>query len=279
MADITTLLDARYGSNTSTSGDSISEAANLTIKTLLEHKSARHFLPSPLVPVTLEILVAAAQSAATSSNLQTWSVVAVSDPERKDALATLSGDQDFIRQAPLFLIFCADLNRLTRVSQQHQQPAEGLEYIEMFLMASLDAALAAQNAAVAAESLGLGICYVGAVRNRAAELASLLHLPSRVVALFGMAVGKPDLTAGEEVKPRLPLDEVLHREVWDDNAGAQAEHVQAYDQTLDKFNNSQGREGVALWSQRSAQRVSTLERLSGRHVLRDVLRGRDFNLK
>lgn len=109
-------------------------------------------LPDPLPPGTLEILVAAAQSASSSSNLQTWSVVAVEDAQRKEKLSPLAGNQEHIRQSPVLLVWLADLARLTHVAESRGLPHEGLDYLEMFLTAAIDASLAAQNATVAAES-------------------------------------------------------------------------------------------------------------------------------
>ncbi|KAI1494134.1 oxidoreductase [Biscogniauxia mediterranea] len=291
MADIPTLVKARYGVvNGSGSGNnnvpphplgSPNPNPNPTLELLLQHKSVRHFSPhTPLPAGTLELLVAAAQSAATSSNLQTWSVVAVSDPQRKDEAARLCGDQDFVRAAPLLLVFCADLARLTAASRQHRTPAAGLAFTEMLLMAAVDASLAAQNAVVAAEALALGTCYVGAARNRPREIAELLRLPPRVVALFGLAVGVPDPDPAQKqavVKPRLPRDEVLHRETWDD--GAQARNLAAYDAVLDSFNARQGRADAPTWTYRSAHRVATVESLHGRDILRDVLQERGFDMR
>ncbi|GAP82778.1 putative nitroreductase [Rosellinia necatrix] len=295
-ANIPSLLQARYGAPLA---DSVTTSAAVavgsgsgggeqTIRTLLEHRSVRHFLPSGLPAGTLETIVAAAQSAATSSNLQTWSVVALEDAARKGRAAALCGDQAFIRAAPLFLVFCADLDRLTRVSARHGLRGEGLEFTEMFLMASLDAGLAGQNATVAAEALGLGACYVGAARNSPRELADLLGLPPRVVAVFGIAIGRPDPAAtatAAAVKPRLPQKEVLHRETWraagsgGDLETSAAENLAEYDVTLASFNAGERREGVPAWTQRSARRIETIESLHGRHVLKDVLLEREFNLR
>ncbi|KAI0202430.1 oxygen-insensitive NADPH nitroreductase family protein [Astrocystis sublimbata] len=282
-AGIPSLVQARYGA---AEHFSIAGEGNNTIETLLLHRSIRHFLPEELAPGTLETIIAAAQSAATSSNLQTWSVLALSDASHKAEAATLCGDQDFIRQAPLFLIFCADLDRLTHVSAQHGLRGEGLEFTEMFVMASLDAALAGQNATIAAEALGLGACYVGAARNRPQELAALLKLPPRVIAVFGLAVGKPDPSkaGSSSVKPRLPQREVLHKETWRVDGDTSPEEPQTqnlaeYDVTLASFNAGERREGIPAWTQRSAKRIETVESLHGRHVLKDVLRQKGFELR
>ncbi|KAI1400366.1 nitroreductase [Hypoxylon fuscum] len=281
MADLSSLLEARYGITTGTAdldtSTTLPPNAAATLETLLQHKSVRHFLPTPLPPSTLPLLIAAAQSAATSSNLQTWSVVSLTDPARKAAAAALCGAQDFIRAAPLLLVFCADLSRLTAASAAHGTPGAGLRFAEMYTMAALDAALAGQNAAVAAEALGLGACYVGAARNRPRELAGLLALPPRVVALFGLAVGAPDPARPAEVKPRLPPREVLHEETWDD--GAQTENFAAYDETLAGFNARQGRGDAPTWTYRSAHRIATVESLHGRDILRQVLEERGFDMR
>ncbi|OTB04593.1 hypothetical protein M426DRAFT_320706 [Hypoxylon sp. CI-4A] len=282
MANLAPLLEARYGGSAAPSV-ATPIATNATLGTLLQHKSVRNFLPDPLPPSTLELLAAAAQSAATSSNLQTWSAVAITTPDVKSQAAALCGDQAFIRAAPLFLVFCADLARLTTAGARHGTPGVGLEFLEMYTMAAIDASLAAQNACVAAESLGLGACYVGAARNRPRELAALLGLPPRVVALFGLAVGWPDAGAPPAtVKPRLSQDEVVHRETW----GAQpqikekeAANLAAYDETLADFNAKQGRADAPTWTHRSAHRIATVESLHGRDILRDVLNERGFELR
>ena len=89
---------------------------NQVLETILSHRSVRGFLPRRLPDNTLELLIAAAQSASTSSNLQFWSVVAVQEPERRSRLAELAGQQQFIRDAPLLLVWLADLSRLDRIA-------------------------------------------------------------------------------------------------------------------------------------------------------------------
>lgn len=234
------LLHSRYGMDAPpVPTDSFAE--NAILKTLLAHKSVRRYRPDPLPPGTLEMLGAAAQSAASSSNLQVWSVIALQDPAHKAEAATLCGDQDFIRQAPLFLVFCADLARLTAASVHEGLPGAGLDYLEMFLTAVIDSALAAQNAAAAAESLGLGICYVGAARNHPRELAALLKLPPRVIALFGMTVGFPAPDDTSSIKPRLPQPGIIHNETYD--AEARDNSVAAYDETMHVFYEAQQMDG------------------------------------
>lgn len=178
------------------------------IRLMARHRSIRDYLPDPLPKGTVEALVTAAQSASTSSNLQAYSIIAVQDPEKRKLLAEWSGNP-FAAKAPLILVFCPDLYRLEKVCQR-----QGYEFadrsMEMFIVAVVDAALASQNAALAAESLGLGICYLGGIRNETAKVAELLQLPPRTFALFGMAVGYP--ASPSRVRHRLPMEVVLHHD-------------------------------------------------------------------
>jgi nitroreductase len=274
--DLAGLLRARYGPDAPALPPGAFDD-NPVLQTLLAHRSVRCYRPDPLPPGTLEILGAAAQSAASSSNLQVWSAVALEDSANKAEAAHLCGDQDFIRQAPLFLVFCADLARLTAASEREGLPGLGLAYFEMFLTAVVDAALAAQNTAAAAEGMGLGICYVGAARNRPRELAALLHLPPRVIALFGLAVGFPAEGDTSAVKPRLPQPGLLHRETYD--AARRDEAVAAYDETMRGFYEAQQMNVGGTWANHSAKRVAGPEALSGREIWREVLRERGFELK
>ncbi|KAI0384614.1 nitroreductase [Hypomontagnella monticulosa] len=290
MVDLSSLFEARYGTTSSggvgAAPPAVPSAANSTVETLLQHRSVRNFLPEPLTPGTLELLTAVAQSAATSSNLQTWSAVAVTTPFLRSQAATLCGDQAFIHAAPLFLVFCADLARLTATCAQHDTPGTGLKFLEMYTMATIDASLAAQNVCVAAESLGLGTCYVGAARNRPRELASLLSLPPRVIALFGLSVGRPDPVAWPAtVKPRLAQGEVVHRDTWGQVSGDRAQrqeqvaNLAAYDEVLAGFNAKQGRGEAPVWTYRSAHRIATVESLHGRDIFREILEERGFELR
>jgi nitroreductase len=267
------LLSARYGAvDPPPPGPS-----NDVIRTLLNHRSVRSFLPDRrLPPGTLETLIAAASSASTSSNLQTWSVVAVEEPERKARLSVLAANQGFIRDAPLLLVWLADLSRLDRVGQAHGKEMEGIQYLEAFVLGLVDAALAAQNAVTAAESLGLGCVYIGAMRNKPAEVAAELRLPPNVMAVFGLSVGYPDPAVRTEIKPRLPLGLVLHRETY--GAPAEAEDVARYDTALAEFSRRNGM-GDTAWTPRVLTRIGTTKGLTGRDKMREVLTAMGFGLR
>src|SRR5207244_2845184 len=167
--------------------------------------SVRAYRSDPVPDDTLAALIAAAQSAPTSGNLQLWSVVAVRDDERRTRLAKLAEEQDFIAQAPLFLVWLADLARARLITTElGAATAEGADFVEAAVLAFVDVSLAAQNASLAAESLGLGTVFVGAIRNRPLDVAAELGLPPNVFPVFGLTVGVPNRFDETAVKPRLP---------------------------------------------------------------------------
>jgi nitroreductase len=251
-------------------------AWNETLDTLVRHRSVRAFLPDVPPPGTVETLVAGAQSAASSSNLQPWSVVAVEDAGRKARLAELAGGQKHIVEAPLFLVWLVDLHRLERLGVARDVPTDGLSFLETLLLGTVDTAIAAQNAVVALESLGLGAVYIGGIRNNPAEVARELGLPHHVFALVGLAVGYPDPKRPAAVKPRLPQEAVLFREQY--TPADTSDAVDAYDRRLRTFQREQ-RMVERDWSEQAAQRVRGAEALSGRHVLKDLLRQLGFGLR
>lgn len=251
-----------------------------TIEQINRHWSVRTYKPDPVPDEMVEEIVSAGQRAATSSNLQTYSVVAVTDPARKEKLAELCGSQQHIYQAPVFLAWCADCNRLDRVCEMrgYEQMAG---YVESFLVAAVDAALAMQNAALAAESLGLGICYIGAIRNHPEEVIALLDLPHLVFPISGMTLGWP--AAEPFLRPRLPREAVLHWERYD--TAGEEEALRAYDRAMIETGIYHGRQVPVPgqeetmeaygWLEHSARRVSRPVRTG----LAEVLRRQGFELK
>jgi hypothetical protein len=147
----------------------------------------------------------------------------------------------------------------------------------MFLTGVVDAALAAQNAVSALESIGLGCCYIGAMRNKPEDVAKELNLPPNVFAVFGMAVGVPDPAGNAAVKPRLGQGAVLHREQyqWGD---AQREAIETLDEKFKEFQKEQGLPDQG-WIRQALSRVRGPEALSGRDRIREALNALGFALK
>ncbi len=254
--------------------------SNPVLDLIHDHGSVRKYRPAPVAAPIITAIVHAAQRASTSSNLQMWTVVAVEDPVKRERLAEICGSQAHVAQAPIFLAWCADLARLDRTCELRGY-VQVADYCENFLVAAVDAAIAAQNAAVAAESLGLGICYIGAIRNNPLQVMELLKLPRLTFPITGMTVGWP---ATEPPKrPRLDTAAVLHWEEYDTTKTD--EWLLSYDQAMIATGIYEGRQ-VPMpdkpevmedygWMEHTARRVSQPTRTH----LRAALEHQGFLLK
>jgi nitroreductase len=180
---------------------------NTTITQIKAHKSIRAYTDQPIKSEILDEILAAAQQAPSSSFLQAASVIRITDKALRVQIMQLSADQPYIANASEFLLFCADFNRHKQVV-----PDAKTGFVEQLLIGATDAAMMGQNALVAAESLGLGGVYIGAVRNNPAEVSTLLGLPELVIPLFGLCLGYP--AQDPQVKPRLPRALVVHENCY-----------------------------------------------------------------
>lgn len=240
------------------------------LEKFLNHRSVRHFANRPISESMMVGLVAAAQSAATSSNLQLWSVVSVQDPDRRAKIAELCGNQEHVKTCGLFFAFLADVHRIQSAAKAVGEAAEGLDYTEFFTMAVIDAALAAERMVCAAESLGLGICYIGGLRNNPQGVKELLGFPEGVFGVFGLCIGWPEEPSTAEIKPRLAQEAVWFKEQYEVDPS-----VAEYDERMKDFYVSQKMKAEATWSMRSGRRVGTTQ-LTGREVLLKWLQAQGF---
>jgi len=240
---------------------------NETISLLMSHRSIRKFKNEPVSGELLHTIVGAAQMASTSSNVQAYTVIAVTDMDKRTRIEELAGNQAYITECPVFLVWCADLNRLKHAVEPYLKDKPSYEdSTENFIVATVDASLAAQNAAIAAESLGLGIVYIGGIRNRIAEVADVLSLPELVYPLFGMCVGYPDQEP--MLRPRLPLQSVLHINEYDKQRAA--EGVKAYDAaSSDYLRKRSNGKNAAPWSELMSKRLAEPVRLHMKPFLQD----------
>ncbi|MHC5063260.1 MAG: NTP transferase domain-containing protein [Planctomycetota bacterium] len=154
------------------------------------HRSCRSYLPDPVDGTQLDWIIDSARHCPTSSFLQAYSILVVRDIETKAAAARLCADQAHIHEAPVFLGICADLHKIALSCERHGASLAD-DGLEVFLEASIDAALVGQSIQLAAESEGLGACMIGAARRHPVALAELLGLPRHVYVVFGMSLGWP----------------------------------------------------------------------------------------
>ncbi len=261
----------RYGDAT----EKTLSPSNAIVESLLAHRSVRHYLPTRVPPGTLEAIVAAAQSAATSSNLQSLSVINVESPQRRRRFAEIAGGQQHIVEAPLFLVWVADLSRAKRQAQRHGAELAAIDYLESLLFSSIDVAMAAQNAVVALEALGLSSVYIGALRNDIAAVSDELQLPQNSFPVFGLCVGYEDPANRTEIKPRLPQATVVHHEVY--STANEDVLVDEYSVRLQAFYREQ-KLPILSWPELVLKRLQHAATLGGRANLAGQLRERGFSL-
>jgi nitroreductase len=223
---------------------------SVTQELQLAHRSVRRFQARPLADGQLEMLIRCGQAAATSSFIQAYSVVRVTGPENRAVIAEAAGGQPWVVAAAEFLVFCADLHRVQRAcSRAGQGTLEG--YAEHGVAAIVDVALMAQNVLLAAESQGLGGVYIGGIRNAPDVVADVLGLPAQVMPVFGMCLGWPD--EDNAVKPRQPLDMVLHQDRYRDSEEAEYD---GYDTMMEHYYRQRDSNArVADWSSTTAKAV------------------------
>jgi nitroreductase len=244
---------------------------NDTVRLLKAHRSIRKFTNESLSDEIVETIISTGTSAATSSNLQGATIIRVRNTETRNAIATLAGGQSYVVTAAAFLVWCADLHRSALACEMGGgMLCAGMT--EHFIIATVDVALAAQNAVVAAESLGFGICYIGGIRNDPQQVADLLKLPDQVYPVFGMCIGWPD--QNPERKPRLPTAVTLKEEVYDDSNDR--EYIAAYDKRMREYyrTRTHGTKDRA-WS----EDMSALLGKESRPHMRQFLADRGFTMR
>ena len=228
-----------------------------TIKLMKAHKSVRRFKEQVLPQEDLTEILTAAQMASSWKNFQSYSVIVVRSQEKKDALYELV-PQEAIRQSAVFLLFVGDLNRAEKGARLHTDTFQP-QGVEGILISSVDAALADQNALLAAESLGYGGVIIGLVRYKSEEVAELFNLPDYTYPVFGMALGVPNQE--HEVKPRLPLNQVVFEEEYQEQT---VDVIEAYDRVQADY---AGARATTSWSQRLAEQFGQAEPSSTRKNL------------
>ncbi len=175
---------------------------NQTIKQLTDHVSVRAFKDTPLTDSQKETLVTAARSGSSSNFVQAFSIIDISDAALRTELAAITNSTPYVNQTGVFYVFVADLYRQATLLEANGESLAGIQSMESLMVSIVDATIAAQNMAVAAESLDLGICYIGGIRNDIDKVAKLLDLPPFTVPVFGLTIGHP--VSKNNPKPRMP---------------------------------------------------------------------------
>lgn len=264
MTDPRPLLEARFGHLPFDPPDAVPDA----LAALLDRRVTRRYRAEPIPPPLLDTVLAAASSAPSKSDMQQWSVVVLQESARIAAIADWIGSMPWIREAPVLLVFCADVRRGRDICARHGREHAN-DNLDTLLNAAVDASLAMGACMAAADAAGLGTCPISYIRNHLDEVGSLLALPDSVFPVAGLTLGWPE--ARNAVTARLPPAVTVHRERYD--ASGEAAAIAAYDArrppAKPRYPEIHGAapEGCR-WSENLARQLSVPERAGFRAWLR-----------
>lgn len=195
---------------------------NPFIDQMERHRSIRKYQDREVSAELLDRLLLAGTTASSSGNMQAYSIIVTRDRGIRKQLYPLHFEQPMVLDAPVLLTFCADFHRMRRWLELSQAP-QNFDNLMSFMIAAIDAILVSQNVALAAESEGLGICYMGTTLASCRKIAQVLKCPEHVVPVVGFSLGYPDEQPGE--RKRLPLQGLVHSETYQDYSNEQIRSI------------------------------------------------------
>jgi len=200
------------------------------LDTINNHRSIRKYKSDAISKEVLDNVLEAAFRTSTTGNMQVYSIIVTQDEERKKELHKLHFGQGMVLEAPVLLTFNADFNRFNKWCEQ-RKAEPGYDNFLSFFTASIDALLAAQNATIAAEAQGLGVCYLGTTTYQAGKLVDFFNLPKGVVPVTTLVIGYPD--EKPNLVDRLPARGIVHYEEYQDYSEVDIDKVYAEKESLE----------------------------------------------
>lgn len=261
MTKIDDALAYRFG-DAAPSAPEVVSASPFTLL-LATRRSHRQFRPDKIDPLLVRSLCALALCSPSKSDLQQRDIIVIEDAEQRDKLKKLIPGNQWITDAPAFLVFCANNRRHRQLHAWRGIPFVN-DHLDAFFNASLDAGIALSAFVLAAEAVGLGCCPVSAIRNEAEKVSELLALPDHVFPVAGLGLGWPSDDGA--ISPRLPLEVTIHTDRFDD--ATSRESIEAYDRrraehqpiARQKFVEDFGEVEAYGWSEDKARQYSRPER-------------------
>lgn len=183
------------------------------IETILNHRSVRKYKSDPVDENILSKILEAGTRASTTGNMQVYSMIVSKDKAIREKLWEAHFKQNMVLEAPVHITFCADFNRFNKwCKMRNANP--GYDNFLSFFTAAIDALLVSENVALAAESFGLGICYLGTVTYMADKIIEILDIPKFVVPVASIVMGYP--LDNPPITDRLPVNGIVHYEKYTD---------------------------------------------------------------
>ena len=267
VKDLQQVLADRYNDAPTVGGQ---DPQNALLYSMTARGSCRAFLNKPVPPEWIELLCATALASPTKSDLQQRDIVLLQSSETRQRLADLVSGQSWVADAPMIAIFCGN-NRRHRLLHDWKDIPFANDHLDAFFNAVGDAAIAMSAFVTAAEALGLGCCPISAVRNEAAAVSKLLHLPKYVFPFAGLALGYPE--HAPVISKRLPLQATCHIDRYRDDVLQQnvaiydAERAEAQPYDKQRYTGIFGQSDTYTWSDDKVRQYSEPERADfGKYV-------------
>lgn len=202
---------------------------NKSIEVLMGHKSIRKYTDQTVTQVTIDTIISCAQMAPTSSHFQAYTIIEIKNQKKREFLAEIAGGQSWVINAPLVLLFCGDLYRGSKYYEDVN--LDILSNTELYTVATIDAALAAQKALITGQMMGLGGVFVGGIRNEVELISKEFNLPELVFPLFALCLGYSADNPG--IKPRLPKEVIYKIDSYDETKDD--ELIEEYNDTVSEY--------------------------------------------
>ena len=210
---------------------------NNTIENIKNHRSIRQYLDKDISDEIIDEIIKASQAMPNSINGQQTTVIAIRDKAKKEKLAELVGNQEYVAKAPVFLVFVMDFYRTYLAGEKTGYKQIIHEDIESALVGAVDSGITLGAAIIAAESLGLGTVPIGGIRKNPEEVIELLDLPKYTFPLVGLAIGYPSDESHK--KPRIPFESFRHNDTY--NKEAIENSIDSYDEEMEAYLKDIGR--------------------------------------
>jgi FMN reductase [NAD(P)H] len=227
----------------------------------MNRRSVRNFKDQPIPEEIISQLIDAANNAPSGGNIQPVSIILIQDKENRSILSEMVGNQPWVKNAPLSMIFCLDFNRIKRWAVLNGTEFKGEQAFSHFLIAYADLMSAAQSVVLLAESLGLGSVYVGTIQSQMDEARERYAIPDFVLPLMILSLGYPKSIS--RTIPKLKPEVIVHREQYQSRDDEEIQEV--FNQKYGNFNikaeeylekafietieaDKQGGEGWTVWA-------------------------------
>jgi len=215
------------------------------MKLLKSHRTIRKYQAVEIPEMILQDILECGIRSSNTGNMQLYSIIVTKSIDKKAELSPLHFNQPMVKEAPLLLTICFDVNRFKSWCLERNANVDfsGLLWL---LNGTVDSSILAQNICVAAESYGLGICYLGTTLYNAPEISKVLHLPNGVIPITTLTIGYPEVIP--ELTDRLPLNSIVHFEEYQNYSVDDIREMYSFKENLEsskKFVEENGKENLA----------------------------------